>query len=137
MRGGEYKFSYADINDPANEQMARRLGTDESKVPVFAVFHPGGGFDMRKFVMKGRFTAKAMMDHVNKVIGGKAERTTFSEGVPRDWDKKPVKVLVGRNFKEVAFDPNKKVVFFCKNIFVYNMQKKKILPIFSLCLNLL
>ena len=39
----------------------------------------------------------------------------MSEEVPSDWNSKPVSVLVGKNFKEVAFDETKKVfVEFCK-----------------------
>lgn len=42
----------------------------------------------------------------------------MSEEVPADWDSKPVKTLVGKNFKEVAFDQDKAVlVEFCKFIF--------------------
>lgn len=39
----------------------------------------------------------------------------MSEEVPEDWDAKPVKTLVGKNFVEVALDEKKDVfVEFCK-----------------------
>ena len=72
--------------------------------------------EMQKFKAElTEYTDATVGNFVSDVLDGKVKRHLMTEEVPEDWDKEPVKVLVGKNFEEVAFDTKKDVlVEFCK-----------------------
>ncbi|XP_069840384.1 protein disulfide-isomerase A2 [Dendropsophus ebraccatus] len=56
-----------------------------------------------------KITAEAVKEFCQGVLDGRIKQNLLSEEIPEDWDKKPVKVLVGKNFEEVAYDETKNV----------------------------
>lgn len=55
-------------------------------------------------------SAEAMKNFVNKYFDGELEQIYTSEEIHDDWDKEPVKVLVGKNFDSVVLDKSKDVL---------------------------
>ncbi|KAM9725255.1 protein disulfide-isomerase A2 isoform 2-T2 [Dama dama] len=54
-------------------------------------------------------TAAAVTDFCRMVLSGGVKPYRLSQEVPPDWDQRPVKTLVGKNFEQVAFDETKNV----------------------------
>merc|ERR1712241_1123680 len=66
---------------------------------------------MTKFVPEKKdLDEETMKSFVQSFIDGKLTPHLMTEEVPEDWDKNPVKVLVGKNFKEVALNAEKAVL---------------------------
>ena len=64
-----------------------------------------------KYMSAGKTAAKskAVTTFIKKYLAGELKKTIKTEDVPENWDSEPVKVLVGKNFNDVALDKSKHV----------------------------
>ena len=109
MKESEMVFSYANFNDNFVKHQAKHFNVDESNLPAFRVFHVENGALIKFKPESDEISTESVVDFSKKVLSGEVEQFFKSEEVPENWNEAPVKVLVGKNFKEVAFDENKKV----------------------------
>lgn len=67
--------------------------------------------DMSKYKPENdEITAENVKKFVEDFVGGKVKRHLLTQDLPEDWDKEPVKVLVGTNFHEIAYNKDKDVL---------------------------
>merc|ERR1712200_164800 len=70
-----------------------------------------GGEDMAKYKPEDdKIEAENIKAFVAKFLAGELKQHLMSEEVPEDWDAAGVKVLVGKNFHEVAMNTEKNVL---------------------------
>jgi len=106
---GKVLFIYIDINDDDNARILEFFGLKVEECPTVRYIQLGE--DMTKYKPDSAdLSTDAIKTFVNSVLDGKVKPHLMTEEVPEDWDAKPVKVLVGKNFDEVAKDENKGVL---------------------------
>ena len=111
---GKVLFVYIDTAKSDNKRVLDFFGVKEGEAPTMRITH------FTETVLKYKPEVSNLDDNdefesnvrsfVADYLDGKLTPHLKSEEVPDDWDKQPVKVLVGKNFKEVALDKDKNVL---------------------------
>ena len=96
-----------DLDD--HKRILEFFGITEDELPTFRAVKLGE--DKAKFKPEDdSINAENIATFVADFIKGKLKQHLMSEDIPQGWDKEGVKVLVGKNFHEVAMNPEKDVL---------------------------
>ncbi|XP_070998330.1 protein disulfide-isomerase A2-like [Oncorhynchus clarkii lewisi] len=102
---GKVLFIIIDVTGPVSHVL-KYFGLSEGDAPAVRIINTD---TTKKFALIGQITAATLQTFCQGVLDGTVKSHLLSEEVPEDWDKGPVKVLVGKNFEAVALDNNKNV----------------------------
>lgn len=103
---GKMLFIVIDVTDVPSHVL-NYFGVSQSDTPTARIIEMNTN---KKFTLpSGVFTAASLRQLCQDVSDGTAQPYYRSDEIPEDWDKGPVKVLVGKNFNSVTQDPNKNV----------------------------
>jgi len=105
---GKVLFIYINLDEEDNLRILEFFGLKVADCPTYRYIQLGD--DMQKYRPDtSDITADSIRGFVQSIVDGTRQPHLNSEEVPEDWDSKPVKVLVGKNFDEVARDKSKSV----------------------------
>ncbi|CAF0741685.1 unnamed protein product [Adineta steineri] len=106
---GKSLFVVVDSDDHENERVFEFFGLKTADVPAVRLISLQD--EMSKFKPESsEITSSGLTKFVESFFDGKLKPHLLSQEIPEDWDKTPVKVLVGKNFHEVASDKTKTVL---------------------------
>merc|ERR1711953_1589801 len=106
---GKMLFVTINTDEDDHKRILEFFGITESELPTFRAIQLGE--DMAKFKPEDdKIEAENIKAFVAKFLAGELKQHLMSEEIPEDWDAAGVKVLVGKNFHEVAMNTEKNVL---------------------------
>ena len=128
---GKVAFVVVDASDAPNANVLQFFGVKKDQLPMAAIFEMDSN---SKYLREANQAAdsKEVLETMKKYFNGEIEKTMKTEEIPEDWDKEPVKVLVGKNFNQVALDKNKDVFVefyapWCGK-FLFSFNRQSLIP---------
>jgi len=106
---GKVIFVLIDSDVDENERVMEFFGLKKEDAPTVRLISLGQ--DMTKYKPEStEVTSAVLTEFVQSFLDGKLRPHLLTQDVPEDWDASPVKVLVGKNFNQVARDKTKTVL---------------------------
>merc|ERR1711931_326014 len=106
---GQLLFVTVDVDEEDHKRILEFFGMKEDELPGMRLIKLEE--DMAKYKPEvGTLDEQNIRAFVSGFLEGSLKQHLLSEDIPEDWDKEPVKVLVGKNFDEVAKDAAKHVL---------------------------
>merc|ERR1712080_613422 len=111
---GKVLFVFIDVSKADSKRVLDFFGVKPDEAPAMRVTHLGDTMlkykpEVSNLDDNDEFEAN-VRTFVDGVLDGKIKPHLKSEDIPEDWDKTGVKVLVGKNFGDVALDKEKHVL---------------------------
>ncbi|CAO2642382.1 Protein disulfide-isomerase A2 [Lemmus lemmus] len=104
---GQVLFVMVDVAAD-NDHVLKYFGLKAEEAPTLRLINIE---TTKKYAPSGvaPITAASVAAFCQAVLHGEVKPYLMSQEIPPDWDQRPVKTLVGKNFEQVAFDETKSV----------------------------